>query len=369
MAESNRELKRTPLHSTHVALGARIVPFAGWEMPVQYAGILDEARAVRSGVGLFDVSHMGRIEISGTEAASLLDRIISFSVQSLWVGRAKYVIVCNQAGGIIDDCILYRLGEERFLLVPNATNTSVVLEWLSRWKPQASQVRVEDVTSSLAMLAHQGPGAQEALQDLTQQLDLSSLRPFSVAEAVVAGVPAIVARSGYTGENGFEIFVPHDNAAKLWQLLTTRGAIPCGLGARDVLRLEAGLLLHGSDIDTSVNPYEAGLGRFVDPDREDYVAGEVLRRIRDEGPERVLIGFNMVGRGIARHGYAILSRSQQIGYVSSGSYSPTLDRAIGLGYVPSRHSAPGTRFQIDIRGRLVEAETTTLPFYTRRRSP
>ena len=369
MTESTPELKCTPLHPTHVALGARIAPFAGWEMPVQYAGILDEARAVRSGVGIFDVSHMGRIEISGVEAAIFLDRIVSFSVASLRVGRAKYVIVCNQAGGIIDDCILYRLGEERFLLVPNAANTSVVLDWLSQWRPQARQVRIEDVTSSLAMLAHQGPGAREILQGLTKQLDLSNLRPFGVAEATVVDARAIVSRTGYTGEDGFEIILPSDRAADVWEFLTSRGAIPCGLGARDVLRLEAGLLLHGSDMDSSINPYEAGLSKFIDPDREEYVAGKVLRGIREEGPERVLMGFHMVGRGIARNGYAILSHSEQIGHVSSGSYSPTLDRAIGLGYVPSRRSAPGTRFQIDIRGRLVEAETTTLPFYSRRRSP
>ena len=368
MTESNGELKRTPLHPAHVALGARIAPFAGWEMPVQYAGILDEARAVRSGVGLFDVSHMGRIEISGAEAASLLDRVFSSSIQSIRVGRAKYGVVCDQAGGIIDDCLLYRLGEQRFLLVPNASNTSVVLEWISQWKPRDGRVRIEDVTSSLAMLAHQGPGAREILQDLTQQFDLSSLKPFGVGEATVADAQAIVSRTGYTGEDGLEIIVPRETVGELWEFLTSRGAVPCGLGARDVLRLEAGLLLHGNDIDTSINPYEAGLGRFVDPDREDYVAAENLRRIRDEGTGRVLIGFHMVGRGIARHGYAILDGSQQIGHVSSGSYSPTLDRAIGLGYVPTRHSAPGTHFQIDIRGRLVEAQITTLPFYSRRRS-
>ena len=350
MTESTGELKRTPLHAAHVALGVRMAPFAGWEMPSSILASWMRREPSGPAPGLFDVSHMGRIDISGAEAASFLDRIVSFAVTSLRVGRAKYAIVCNQTGGIIDDCLLYRLGHQRFLLVPNAANTSVVLGWLSQWKLQAGQVRIQDVTSSLAMLAHQGPNAREMLQDLTKQLDLSTLKPFGVAEATVSDALTIVSRTGYTGEDGFEIILPNDAAHQVWEFLTDRGAAPCGLGARDVLRLEAGLLLHGSDIDTSINPYEAGLRRFVDPDREEYVAGEVLRRIRDEHPERVLIGFQMVGRGIARHGYAILNRSQQIGHVSSGSYSPTLDRAIGLGYVPSRHSAPGTRFQSTFEG-------------------
>ena len=360
-------LQHTPLLDTHVALGARMAPFSGWEMPIQYSGILDEARAVRSGAGIFDVSHMGRVEITGPGAAAFLDRLLSFDVPRLRLGRARYGVICNEEGGIIDDCITYRREPERFLLIPNAGNMAEVLEWLKRWAPSDGEVSVDDVTSKFAMIAHQGPRAEEMLNENTD-LDVASLRPFRAAETTVLGADSFVARTGYTGEDGFEIITPSDRATELWNRLIDRGATPCGLGARDVLRLEAGLLLHGNDMDTSSNPEEAGLGKFVDSDRDGYLAGPALRRIRADGPERTLVGFTMVGRGIARHGYPITDGSTSIGEVTSGSYSPTLDSNIGLGYVPIGHSAPGTRFQVHVRGRSVEAEVTALPFYSRRRT-
>ena len=344
-----------------------MVPFAGWEMPIQYTSILEESRAVRSGAGLFDVSHMGRVEIRGPGSASFLNRVLSINVLKLREGRARYNLICNEQGGIIDDCIVYRRGEGDFLLVPNAANTAAVLEWFARRAPGPDQARIEDVTARYAMIAHQGPAAQGMLGTLTPA-DLSSIRPFAATYAEIAGVRAFVGHTGYTGEDGFELIVPAEAAAEVWKRLMDRGAVPCGLGSRDVLRLEAGLLLHGNDMDTSTNPYEAGLERFTDPEKEDYVAGEALRRARDRGAARRLVGFHMVERGIPRPGYPINDSSRPIGRVTSGGYSPTLDRSIGLGYVPTDHAAVGSRFQVDIRGRLVEAEVTTLPFYSRRKS-
>ena len=361
------DLRRTPLYDSHVALGARMAPFGGWNMPIQYTGILDEARAVRSRAGMFDVSHMGRVDIRGPGSATSLGRVLSSDISRLRVGRARYGVICNRKGGIIDDTIVYRLGDDRFLLVPNAGNADAVVEWVSRWLLPDDGVSIEVVTSELAMIALQGPQAAEMLSGLTPH-GLSKLRPFRAVETTIMGVDALVARTGYTGEDGFEVVLALGDAISLWELLLEKGAAPCGLGARDVLRLEAGLALHGNDIDLSTNPYEAGLGRFVDPDRPDYVAGEALRHIREEGHKRSLVGFNMVGRGIARQGHPIMDGSELIGAVTSGGVSPTLDRNIGMGYVPTGFSDPGTRFQIDVRGRLVEAEVTALPFYSRKRS-
>ena len=358
---STDQLHRTPLFDTHVALGARMVPFAGWEMPVQYEGILAEARAVRSSAGMFDVSHMGRVEFRGPGAADFLNRVLSVDVPGLRRGRARYNVICDRDGGIIDDCIVYRLGDERFMLVPNASNTDAVLDWFSQWGSGLS-FEIENITSDTAMIAHQGPEAAIMLSRLTAR-NLDRMRIFRAVQTQVAGVDTLLARTGYTGEDGFELIVPAESAPSVWAALSDRGSRPCGLGSRDVLRLEAGLLLHGNDMSTSVNPYEAGLDRFVDPDREGYVPGEALRRIRDEGPGRKLVGFRLTGRGVPRHGYAIKDGPEIIGEVSSGTFSPTLDMSIGMGYVPARYGVVGSRFDIDIRGRAVEAEVAELPFY------
>jgi len=335
-------------------------------MPVQYTGIIDETKAVRGHAGLFDISHMGRFKIDGQGAAQALDRVLSFDVPGLKSGRAKYGVICDADGGIIDDTILYRQGEESFLLVPNASNADAVEAWMRRWI--SGPVRIEVVTDALAMIACQGPEARGIVQGLSED-DLGAVRPFRFAEAEVAGVSSQAARTGYTGEDGFELMVPSESAAKVWAALVSGGAAPCGLGARDVLRLEAGLLLHGNDMDTSVNPYEAGLERFIDPDRDGYVAGDALRMIRDRGPERILVGFEMTGRGIARQGHPIVDGSNPIGHVTSGSHSPTLDTNIGMGYVPTAFATVGSRFQVDVRGRVVAAQVVPLPFYSRKKSP
>ena len=311
---------------------------------------------------------MGRIEIRGPNAVSLLNRVLSIDVPSLRRRRARYGFICNLEGGIIDDTIVYRLGRERYLLVPNASNADAVADWLHRWRRGSDEVEIDIVTDELAMIAHQGPTAQLALSGLTDY-DLPSLRLFRAAETEIAGAPSIIARTGYTGEDGFELMVPAGDAARIWRALSDAGAVPCGLGARDVLRLEAGLPLHGNDIDAGTNPYEAGLGRFVDLDRDEYVARESLIRLRDEGPARRLVGFDMVGRGIARQGHAIVAGDERVGEVTSGSYSPTLDRAIGMGYVREDLSDPGTPLHVDVRGRMVEAEVALLPFYAERQAP
>ena len=344
-----------------------MVPFAGWDMPVQYSSILDEARAVRSNAGLFDVSHMGRFELQGADAAALLNRIFSSDVQKLQVGRGRYGLICNKDGGIIDDAILYRFGEERFLLVPNAGNSDSVADWINCWSKASDRVSLEILTSRLAMIALQGPSSSTILSRLTNY-PLNSLKPFRAVETLVSESHAIIARTGYSGEDGFELMVPALDSPMVWQRLAEMGAMPCGLGSRDVLRLEAGLPLHGNDIDADTNPYEAGLGKFVEPDREDYVAREALVDIHRGESSRKLVGFNMVGRGIARQDQVIMSGETRVGIVTSGTISPTLDRAIGMGYVRSDLSGSGTQLYIDIRGRLVEAEVTKLPFYSRRKS-
>ena len=365
------DVRRTPLYDAHAELGARFVPFAGWDMPVRYGSILDEARAVRAGVGLFDVSHMGRLEIAGADAAALLNAVLSVDARRLGVGRGRYNLVCDDEGGIIDDCIAYRRGKTRFLVVPNASNTDAVLDRLISAKERGGgaglDIDIRNATAETAMIACQGPRAQEALQPLADR-DLSEILSFRVRAARVNGARSLIARTGYTGEDGFEIITPAEDAAALWRALMDNGAAACGLGARDVLRLEAGLPLHGNDIDTSTNPYEAGLGRFVDPDRDGCAAGAALRRLRDSTPSRKLSGFVMIGRGVARGGYPILRDGRRVGEVTSGGPSPTLDLNIGMGYLASEHSEPGTRVEIEIRGRPVEARVAALPFYRRNAS-
>jgi len=367
MQEESDKLKRTPLFQSHVSMGAQMLPFAGWEMPIQYSGILAEARAVRFAAGIFDVSHMGRVEITGSDAAQFIHRLVTGDVLKMLTGRARYTIICNEAGGIIDDTIVYRLDGERFLMVPNASNADEVLDWLNHWKDTwASRIELNVITEETALIALQGPLAEEILQPICS-VDMSDVRPFRCVQGQVSGVKAIICRTGYTGENGFEIVLPAEGASSIWQSFMDGGAIPCGLGARDVLRLEAGLLLHGSDMDSSVTPLEAGLERYVNWDQGDFIGLPALYESKSNGLSRALVGFRLVERGVPRHGYPIVNGHGPIGNVTSGTYSPTLDMGIGLGYVSLEFSTLGTRISIDIRGRLVEAEVTAIPFYSRKR--
>ncbi len=360
-------LNRTALYDTHLSLSGKMVPFAGWEMPLQFRGMLAEAGAVRSHSGLFDVSHMGRIWVTGPQAAALLDWLVTANVPALSRGRARYTLFCTEDGGILDDGIVYHLDETEYLLVCNAANRDAVWQALVQWRDSHfNEVDLDDRTLQVGMIAFQGPRAIAALGQLAPGL-ADSLRPFRCTQASVVGIPALVARTGYTGEDGVEIMPDAEHSAAMWQRLTETGAAPCGLGARDVLRLEAGLLLHGNDMDVSVNPFEAGLDRFVFTDKES-ICSEALRRVQQEGVQRKLTGFRMLERGIPRHGYALSHDGDPIGQVTSGGYAPTLDSYIGLGYVSVKMAESGSRFHVDMRGKLVGAEVVPLPFYSRRRN-
>ena len=347
-----------------------MVPFAGWEMPVQYPqGILAEARAVRSKSGIFDVSHMGRIFVEGADAQALLDWVHTGDIgPAMPLRRARYGLLCNEDGGIIDDGIIYHLSEQRYLLVANASNTPEVLTWVTRWRDERfPNVTLDNATDRIAMIAFQGPEATAVMAELSD-FDPVATRHFRIVEATIQGKPALVARTGYTGEDGVEVMPASEDAVWLWQLLMEHGAMPAGLGARDVLRMEAALPLHGNDISPKANPIEAGLERFVALDKGDFCGAEALRGIQASGPARRLVGFQTVEKGaLPRAHSGIVVDGKLAGEVSSGGYSPTLDRNIGLGYVPAQSVSPGSRIQVDVRGNLIDAEVVRTPFYSRPR--
>ncbi len=363
---------RTPLYSSHLALGARTVAFGGWDMPVQYSGILAEVEAVRLATGVFDISHMGRLYISGPRSTEFLDWVLTGSAESLRVGRARYSLICNEAGGIIDDTLFYRLAGGRYLLMPNAGNREEVVEWFRHWidtKFPGGCV-VDDRTMATTSIAFQGPGTPDALDQictLENGEPPSHLRPFSGGEGTLGGKRVFAGRTGFTGEDGFEIAVAAEDAEFVWRSFLDRGAVPCGLGARDVLRLEAGLVLHGQEIDAQTTPIEAGLERFVRFDKE-FVGAQTLRRQHEQGVDHKLVGLKIPGRSAPRKGYPILDQGRQIGRTTSGSYSPTLDTSIAMGYVLVRYATPGHVVDLDIRGRAAQAEVVPLPFYTRPKS-
>ncbi|MBI2918240.1 MAG: glycine cleavage system aminomethyltransferase GcvT [Chloroflexi bacterium] len=363
MAQTDGDLRRTPLYEAHKALGARMMPFAGWEMPVQYTSIIAEHRAVRSRAGLFDVSHLGRIRIEGPQAEPLLQRVLTVDVSRMAPGKARYSMLCREDGGILDDPVLYRLEADRFILVCNAISTRKVLDWLGTWN-KSYGATLTDVTQETGALAFQGPRAAGHLAVLCTST-LNEMPPFTCVPARVAGLQGLVARTGYTGEDGFEIYLHVPGPLALWQVLMQHGMVPCGLGARDTLRLEAGFLLYGQDMDETVNPFEAGLERFVHLEKREFVGREALLVARDRPPERRMVGLVLVGPGVARSGYPILHQGWPVGRVTSGTYAPTLDVSIALGYVPPAVSSPGTRLEIDIRGRTAEAEVVSRPFYRR----
>jgi aminomethyltransferase len=363
-------MARTPLHDRHVALGARMVAFAGWEMPLQYAGIVEEHRAVRERAGLFDLSHMGELWLSGAGAGEALAFALVSDPRGLAVGRAQYAVICNPSGGIIDDLIVYRVAEERFLVVPNAANRAAVAEELGR-RASAFDAAVDDATLRTALVAIQGPRAAQILTPLTD-VALDELRNYAVAEGHAAGVPAWVARTGYTGEDGFELFLSWEDAPAAWDRLLEAGAgeglSPSGLGARDTLRLEAGMALYGNELDQTTTPFEAGLERIVKLDKKiDFVGREALEEARASGPRKILVGLVVRGRGIARHGHPLYlpAETEPCGVVTSGTASPTLGLPIAMGYLPPAASQPGTMVEVGIRGARIGAEVVPLPFYRR----
>jgi aminomethyltransferase len=364
MGSPTPTLRRTPLYEQHRALGAKIIDFGGWEMPLQYSGILDEHRAVRSAVGLFDVSHMGEVTFRGPRAAEAVQRLVTNDVGKIPDGGAQYNIVCYPEGGIVDDCIVYREKADSYLIVVNASNTAKDVAW---FKDNAGSLcAIEDVSEATALLAVQGPKAVALVSSLASR-PVDGLRSFTFADVAVAGVDVRVARTGYTGEDGVEIFVAPDRAPALWQALLDGGAKPIGLGARDTLRLEARLSLYGNDIDQTTTPLEAGLAWVVKG--RGYIGEEALAKQRAEGLSRRLVGFVMVDRAIARHGYPIVDDSgATIGTVTSGAPGPTVGKNIGLGYVPFALGEPGTKLTIDVRGKRAQAEVVKGAFYKRSQS-
>jgi glycine cleavage system T protein (aminomethyltransferase) len=369
MSTDGGPLKRTPLYDEHKKLGARIVPFAGWEMPVQYAGIVDEHRAVRTAAGLFDVSHMGEIELRGEHAAAVVDYLVTGDAAGLAEGRALYTCACNERGTMLDDLIVYRVAKDTFLIVCNASNRDKISAHFA--KAAKDHCEFEDRSDQIALIALQGPRAIEILSLAGKEAAAcAELKKNDFRDAVVANVRATVARTGYTGEDGVELFCAAGDAAHLWRTLLElgkpSGIAPTGLGARDTLRLEARLALYGNDIDETTNPLEAGLGWIVKMNKPMFVGKEALAAVAAKGPERKLVGFEMTGRGIARHGYPILDTAgKAVGICTSGGPSPTLGKNIGLGYLPVAMSAVGTPFQVDCRGKSVDAVVVKTPFYKR----
>ncbi|MEO7229096.1 MAG: glycine cleavage system aminomethyltransferase GcvT [Candidatus Limnocylindrales bacterium] len=368
MTDPESPVLHSPLESRHAALDARLIEFSGWLMPVQYSGILDEHRAVRERVGLFDLSHMGELFVDGPDAGSALAAALVSDPPSLAIGRAHYSMMCAPDGGIMDDLIVYRLAEERFLVVANAGNASIVSDALAERLDGFSAV-LDDRSLATGLVALQGPRSRHALTPLTD-VDLAALRYYAIAEGQVAGIPALVARTGYTGEDGFEVFVESARTGELWDALLeasrAHDGVPVGLGARDTLRLEAGMPLYGNELDRTTNPYEASLGRVVKLSKPgDFVGRAALDKVARDGPARRLVGLVVEGRGIARHGYSIHLGDRLTGQVTSGTQSPTLGVPIAMGYVAPDDGEPGTVVDIEVRAARVPARVVDLPFYRR----
>jgi aminomethyltransferase len=354
--------KRTPLYDAHRALGARIVPFAGWDMPVQYKGILEEHAAVRNAAGLFDVSHMGEIHLTGPGAVASVERLVTCPVASLRPGRVRYGLLCNEEGGVVDDVTVYRLAEDALFLCVNASNIEKDYRWIVRHA--GADARVEDRSDRTGLLALQGPASTAILATLATLPP--GLKRFGFAEADVAGARALVSRTGYTGSDGYELYLDAGATRRVWDALLAAGAPlglqPCGLGARDTLRLEAALPLYGHELDDTTSPLEAGLARFVKREAGGFLGAEAIERRAKEPATRALVGFVLDERGVARGEYPILRGGERIGVVTSGAPSPTLQKSIGLGYVGPAFAAPGTSIEIGIRERAIAAHVVPTPF-------
>jgi aminomethyltransferase len=362
-------LKKTPLHASHVALGARMVPFGGWDMPVEYSGITAEHNAVRTAAGLFDVSHMGEVEIAGKGALEAVQHITSNDASKLQIGQIQYSGLTSPEGTFVDDLLVYRFGPSHFLLVINAGNIDKDWDWISaRAKEASPDVAIVNSSNRYALIAIQGPRAQEILQEQTA-IDLAAIKYYWFAHGEIAAVRGTVSRTGYTGEDGFEIMVPPAMAPTVWDALMQagkpHGLIPAGLGARDTLRLEASMRLHGNDIDETTTVVEADLNWIVGWNKPAFLGRDVLHTQKAGGTTRTLVGFEMTERAIGRHGHPVFHNGQQVGIVTSGTQTPFLKKAIGMAYVPPALKAPGTEIEIDIRGRRAKAVVVPMPFYKR----
>src|SRR6185503_15194940 len=357
-------LRHTPLYEKHIALGARMVPFAGWEMPIQYAGIVAEHRAVRGAAGLFDLSHMGEFFFEGAGAQAALDRMVSSDIAGLEVGHARYGLLTNEKGTIVDDVIVYRRSPTRFMVVVNASNIEKDAAHVRRHLP--ADVRFDDESMAMALIAPQGPRAASILSRVAK-MNVDDLPPFGVGETNVAGARATVARTGYTGEDGFEVFVANADAARVWDALLESGKEdgiqPIGLGARDTLRLESRFSLYGNEIDETTGPIEAGLSWTCKLDKE-FLGRDVIAKIKEDGPKRRIVGLVASG-GVARHGHPVTSGGETVGVVTSGTFGPTVEKNIALAYVPTALSKVGTELGVRIRDKDVPATVVKTPFYKR----
>ncbi|MDR6224705.1 glycine cleavage system aminomethyltransferase GcvT [Desmospora profundinema] len=363
------ELKRTTLYPAYRD-EAKLVPFGGWELPVQFSGIKAEHEAVRTRAGLFDVSHMGEVEILGSDALDLVQKLTTNDVSKLSPGKVQYTAMCYPDGGTVDDLLVYHRQDGSYLLVVNAANTDKDVEWIE--KHATGDVTVRNISDQVAQLALQGPLAEEVLQACTDT-DLSVIRPFRFEEEVeVGGTKALISRTGYTGEDGFEMYLNADDAPTLWKRILEAGrekdVLPCGLGARDTLRFEARLALYGNELSASITPIEAGIGFAVKPDKGDFIGQEVLAKQKAEDPPRKLVGLEMIERGIPRSHYPVFMGEKEIGEVTSGTQSPTLKKNVGLALVRAEHAELGTEVDVEIRGKRVAAKIVKTPFYQRPRA-
>lgn len=362
-------MKRTPLYEEHIRLGGKMVPFAGWEMPVQYSGVIAEHVNVRERVGLFDVSHMGEIWVTGSDAEQALEHLTCNRVAALVDGKAQYSAILNESGGVIDDIIVYRFSPERFLLCVNASNADADFAWLTQHNPTTATIT--NASADYGQIAVQGPKAIDLLAPLVKSVDLRAVKPFHFIEAELLGTSMIFARTGYTGEDGCEIFVKSERVVDLWRLLLEHGesygALPCGLGARDSLRLEAAYPLHGHELGTDISALESGLGWIVKLDKGEFIGRAALLAEKERGVARKLIGFVLDDAGIARQGDPVVDPSSQreIGIVTSGTKTPTIQKALGMALVSSDHAATDARIAVSVRGRAIQGRIVPLPFYKR----
>lgn len=356
-------MKRTPFFELHQQAGAKIVPFGGFEMPVQYAGIMEEHKTVRTAVGVFDVSHMGEFFAHGPDALAFLQSITVNDVSKLTPGKAQYSAMCYEHGGIVDDLLVYMLAEQSYMIVVNAANIDKDWEWMKQHCPAG--VTFENKSDAIALLAVQGPKSLATMQKLTS-LDLSLIPYYSFVQGKLAGIEMTISRTGYTGELGFEIYFGVEHAAAVWKAIFEAGKefgiAPIGLGARDTLRLEMGYCLYGNDIDQTTNPIEGGLGWITKLAKGNFIARPVLEKTKAEGPKRKLVGMMLAEKAVPRHGYPLTANGVIIGVVTSGTFSPSLEKGIAMGYVERQHAETGSKIQIDVRGKFVDATVVALPF-------
>jgi aminomethyltransferase len=364
-------MKKTPLYDRHLALGAKVIDFGGWAMPVQYTNVIEEHQAARNKAGIFDICHMGEIEVKGPQAFDLLQWVLSRNLTGQAIGQLKLSVMTNEYGGIIDDLTVYRLGDDHYMVVTNAGTKDKDLAWIlsKRSEKGFSDARVTDISDKTGKLDIQGPLSQKILRHLVAD-DITRLKYYHAMNASILNIPILVSRSGYTGEDGFEIYADSARIGEIWDKLLEAGADdglkPVGLGARDTLRLEAGMMLFGNDLDETITPLEVVYGWVTDLDK-DFTGSEALKRVKQNGPARKLVGFEMEDRGIARHGYSVFKDGKEVGQVTSGTFTPTLQKAIGLAFVPVSYSEPGTEIFIQIRDHHARARIVKLPFYKRKK--